>query len=336
MRVSEFSYELPRELIAQHPLPKRDSSKLMVVERATGTISSTIFSDLGKFLLPGDCLVVNNTRVIPARLYGKRETGGKVEIFLIDPFSDTPTALVKPSKKIAPGEKIMFEGGFCATILGNAQAGRYVRFDSPMEEVLAHGHVPLPPYITRVDAPRDREDYQTVYSEVKGATAAPTAGRHFTKELLSGLTASGVKTAHVTLHTNYGTFSPVKCENAEDHRMHAEEYELKSGEAVKINAARSSGGRIFAVGTTSTRTLETCASPGGDVVPGSGKTKLFIFPGYRFRIVDGLITNFHLPGSTLLMLVSAFAGTDIIKKAYAKAVQEKYRFFSYGDAMLII
>lgn len=336
MKVKEFNYELPPELIAQRPLSERDSARLMVVSRPSGEINETSFRELGKYIGKGDCLVINDTRVIPARLYGRRKTGARVEIFLIDPYAEIPTALVKPSKRITPGERIELEGGSFATVLEDAEVGRYVKFDFPMEEVLKSGHVPLPPYVGRMDTLSDREDYQTVYASREGATAAPTAGLHFTERLLEELRSGGVRIARLTLHTNYGTFSPVKTENVEDHVMHAEYYEIKTEEADIINEVKASGGRVFAVGTTSARTLETCALSGGKVASGSGKSKLFIYPGYRFKIVDGMVTNFHLPESTLLMLVSALAGKDLIREAYARAIKEKYRFFSYGDAMLIL
>ena len=335
MKVSDFDYGLPPELIAKHPLKARDHARLMVVEKKTGEISETIFSGILKYLKSGDCLVLNDTRVIPARLFGRRKTGGKVEIFLIDPFSDPPTALVRPSKKIAYMEKIDLENGRTATVLEKAEVGRYVRFDSSIKEILSSGHVPLPPYIDRSDTPEDREDYQTVYASAEGATASPTAGLHFTEDLLNKISRNGVKIARLTLHTNYGTFSPVKTSNVEDHVMHGEFYELTKEAQDIINSAKASGGRIFAVGTTSTRALETCALREGVVEASSGKSKLFIYPGYGFKIVDGIITNFHLPKSTLLMMVSAFAGKGLIEKAYRRAVEERYRFFSFGDAMLL-
>jgi S-adenosylmethionine:tRNA ribosyltransferase-isomerase len=336
MKISEFFYDLPRELIAQHPPEKRDSARLMVIKRSDGDIKNDGFRSLAKYLKKGDCLVLNDTRVIPARLFGRRKTGAKVELFLIDPYSETPTALVKPSKRISRGETIELEGGSLATVFGEAEVGRYVVFDTPIRDVLKSGHVPLPPYVDRLDTPRDREDYQTVYASREGATASPTAGLHFTKELLEEISGMGVNIARVTLHTNYGTFSPVKSENVEDHKMHEESYELRIEEADIINTAKFSGGRVIAVGTTSAKTLETCSGEDGKVKPSSGKSKLFIYPGYRFKIVDGMVTNFHLPESSLLLMVSAFAGSEVIKKAYTEAVRERYRFFSYGDAMLMI
>lgn len=336
MKVSEFNYDLPKELIASKPLPERDLARLMVVDRASGDIKGEIFRDIVKYFNRGDCLVLNDTRVLPARLYGKRKTGAKVEIFLVDPFADPPAALVRPSKKIAFGECVELEGGYTARVLGEAEVGRQVVFDRPIEEVLRSGHVPLPPYIDREDMLEDIEDYQTVYASYPGATAAPTAGLHFTEKLLREIHSAGVRIARVTLHTSYGTFSPVKTDEVEAHKMHPEYYELRGSEADIINGAKSLGGRVFAVGTTSTRVLETCASSGGKVSPASGKSNLFIYPGYRFKIVDGMITNFHIPGSTLLMMVSAFSGRGMIVEAYNKAIIERYRFFSYGDAMLLL
>lgn len=336
MKVKDFYYDLPRELIAQRPLDERDSARLMVISRATGEIKEDVFSGIGKYLMPGDCLVLNDTRVIPARLYGRRKTGGRVEIFLIEPYAQVPIALVKPSKKISEGERVELDDGSWVTVLGDAEAGRYVKFDAPIETVLKGGHVPLPPYVERPDDIRDRENYQTVYSSREGATAAPTAGLHFTEELLEELSLKGIRTATLTLHTGYGTFSPVKTEHVEDHVMHAESYEMTERCADAINSVKRSGGRVIAVGTTSARTMETCASGDGVVSGGSGKSKLFIYPGYRFKIMDGMVTNFHLPESTLIMMVSAFAGKELVMKAYMRAIEERYRFFSYGDAMLIM
>ena len=328
MKLSEFYYDLPKELIAQKPLETRDSSRLMVIDRSDSRIKEKVFGDVEEFL--------NNTRVIPARLYGKRKTGGRVEIFLLDTDTDTPRALVRPSKKVKEGEKVELEKGGAVTVLGKADVGRFVEFDSPLEDVLESGHVPLPPYIDRDDTPGDAERYQTVYAKEKGATASPTAGLHFTEELLGALKEKGVSVAYVTLHTSYGTFAPVSEEEIEDHLMHSEYYSITPENTRIINQTKSSGGRIFAVGTTSTRVLETVSSREGEVTPQNGRTNLFIYPGYKFKMIDSIITNFHLPESTLLMLVSAFAGKDLIFKAYEKAIEEKFRFFSYGDAMLII
>lgn len=336
MKLNEFYYELPKELVAQQPLEKRDRSRLLVVERRSGLIGEKKFRDIAGIIKKGDCLVLNNTRVIPVRLYGRRRTGGKVEIFLLDTSGEELRALVRPGKKLKEGEVVELESGHKATILGESSPGRIVRFNDPIEDIIKCGHMPLPPYICREDKDEDKEKYQTVYAEKDGATAAPTAGLHFTNELLSCLRSKGVKIACVTLHTSYGTFSPVKADEIEDHRMHSEYFEIDSEACDIINDTRSSGGRIFAVGTTSTRVLETVADEEGKVRPSSGETDIFIYPGYRFKIVDALVTNFHLPESTLMMLVSAFATRDLIFKAYDKAISAKFRFFSYGDAMLII
>lgn len=336
MKLSDFHYELPQELIAQAPLKERDAARLMVVDRSRGDISDHVFRDIAGYLKKGDCLVLNDTRVVPVRLLGKRRTGGKVEIFLLDTRSDVPKALVKPSARIKEGEEVELEGGIKATVLAPADTGRFVRFDAPMADVLAKGHVPLPPYINRTDSFEDREDYQTVYARKDGATASPTAGLHFTEGLLAQIKGAGVGVVHVTLHTSYGTFAPVKEENIEDHVMHSEYFEIGKEAAESINNTKASGGRVFAIGTTSARVLESSASEPGVAAPKNGYTNLFIYPGYKFKIIDSIITNFHLPGSTLLMLVSAFAGRELVLRAYMTAVERKYRFFSYGDAMLIL
>jgi S-adenosylmethionine:tRNA ribosyltransferase-isomerase len=334
-KLKDFYYELPKELIAQEPLKKRDMARLMVLDRAKRSIREHLFRDITAYFERGDCLVMNDTRVIPARLYGRRKSGGRVEIFLLDPDTDMPRALVRPSKRIKDGEEIELEGGIKATVMGREDVGRRVRFDSPIREVLSTGHVPLPPYIDRIDSPADRDDYQTVYARREGATASPTAGLHFTEDLLSSIEEKGVRTVYVTLHTSYGTFSPVTSEDIEEHNMHEEFYQMSAEAARAVNDTKSGGGRVFAVGTTSTRVLETCGGGDGRVSAAESKSNLFIYPGYKFRIVDGIITNFHLPESTLLMLVSAFAGRDFILEAYQKAINDKFRFFSYGDAMII-
>jgi S-adenosylmethionine:tRNA ribosyltransferase-isomerase len=336
MRLSDFQYDLPRELIAQKPLLSRDRSRLMVVDRSTGTISERPFRGIKDYLAPGDCMVMNDTKVVPVRLYGKRDTGGKVEIFILDPWEEENTALVRPSKRIKPGERVKLDGGYEVVVGPREGKARRVRFNAPLEEVLRTGHIPLPPYISREDDARDRHDYQTVYARKKGATAAPTAGLHFTEELLSDISGKGVLLEHVTLHTGYGTFAPVKEKRIEDHTMHSEYYELSAGSAERINSARERGHNVVSIGTTSTRVLESAADDEGVLEPRSGRTNLFIYPGYKFKIIDRLLTNFHLPGSTLLMLVSAFAGRDLILEAYRKAVERRFRFFSYGDAMFII
>lgn len=336
MKLSEFYYELPKELIAKEPLKERDSARLLVLDRSSGSISEGIFSDIKEYLCEGDCIVLNDTRVIPARLFGRRATGGKVEIFLLNPFSGKVKALIRPSKRIKEGEEIVLENGVKARVGGAADVGRFVEFDSGINDVFEGGHVPLPPYIDREDIHEDKNDYQTVYAKKDGATASPTAGLHFTRDLIDQIEAGGIKAAYVTLHTSYGTFSPVKEKNIEDHAMHSEFYELKQEAADLINNARSSGGRIISIGTTSTRVLETCADENGRLNPSSGETDLFVYPGYKFKAVDAMITNFHLPESTLLMLISAFAGKDLVFEAYKKAIDDKFRFFSYGDAMLIL
>ncbi len=346
MKLSEFYYDLSRELIAQEPLEKRDAARLMVLDRTERTITEKVFSDITDYVKKGDCLVLNDTRVIPARLYGRRKTGGKVEIFLLDldpkmpamPEKSFPAcrALIRPSKRVREGEEIELESGVRATILGPADAGRFVQFDASLEEVLRGGHVPLPPYVSREERPEDKDDYQTVFARKDGATASPTAGLHFTGELLEKLDEKGIKTAYITLHTSYGTFAPVTAENIEEHVIHAEHYEISEEAAHVINDTKASGGKVFAVGTTSTRAIETAAGKTGRVLPLAGETDLFIYPGYEFKMTDAVITNFHLPGSTLLMLVCAFAGRDLIFKAYRKAMRSGFRFFSYGDAMLII
>ncbi|MGB2650687.1 MAG: tRNA preQ1(34) S-adenosylmethionine ribosyltransferase-isomerase QueA [Candidatus Omnitrophota bacterium] len=336
MKLNEFHYDLPQELIAQEPLEKRDSSRLMVLDCENETITEESFRDITQHIRPGDCLVLNDTKVLPVRLYGKRETGGKVEIFLLNTDEEQSRALIRPSKRIKEGENIELENGVKVVVYGAADVGRFVKFDASMEKVMEVGHMPLPPYISREDQPRDRDDYQTVYARKDGATAAPTAGLHFTRDLLDELEGNGVSVVYVTLHTSYGTFAPVKEEDIEDHNMHAEYFEIGEESADIINKTKASGGRIFAVGTTSTRVLETASTKEGEVTPSNGETKLFIYPGYKFKIIDGIITNFHLPESTLLMLVSAFAGKNLIFEAYQKAIETKFRFFSYGDAMLIV
>ncbi len=323
-------------MIAQEPLRERDSSRLMVLDREDGSITDKSFRDITRYLRAGDCLVLNDTRVLPVRLHGKRETGGRVEVFVLDPGSENPRALIRPSKRVRENETIVLESGIRATVKGRADMGRYVSFNAPSKKVFEKGHMPLPPYISREDNARDKEDYQTVYALKEGATASPTAGLHFTGQLLEEIAKSGVSVAFVTLHTSYGTFAPVKEDNIEEHKMHAEYYEIEKRAADLINMTKNSGGRVFAVGTTSTRVLETAAKGRGKVVPATGKTNLFIYPGYKFKIIDSIITNFHLPESTLLMLTCAFAGKDLIFKAYQKAIDQRYRFFSYGDAMVIV
>ncbi len=341
MKTSDFYYDLPEELIAQDPLKDRSSSRLMVLDKKTGEISHHIFHDITQYLQPGDCLVLNDTKVIPARLIGSREdTGAKIELLLLKrKENDIWETLVKPGKKCRQGAKIVFgHGELRGEILEVLPDGnRLVQFhyEGIFEEVLDRlGQMPLPPYITH--KLEDKNRYQTVYAKYEGSAAAPTAGLHFTTELLQQIEQMGVKIARVTLHVGLGTFRPVKVENVLEHHMHSEYYHVTKEAADLINAVRQAGGRIISVGTTSTRTLESVADEAGVIHPGSGNTEIFIYPGYRFKAIDALITNFHLPESTLLMLVSALAGKDHIMAAYEEAVKEKYRFFSFGDAMFIV
>ena len=340
LKKSDFYFDLPQELIAQDPLEDRSSSRLLVLDKNTGEISHHIFRDIIDYLHPGDCLVLNNTKVIPARLLGEREgTGGHVEVLLLKrKEADVWETLVKPGKKCKPGQRLTFGDGLLkAEVLETVEEGnRLIRFEYEgiFEEVLDKlGEMPLPPYITH--KLEDKNRYQTVYAKYEGSAAAPTAGLHFTKELLEKIKEKGIKIAHVTLHVGLGTFRPVKVENILEHHMHSEFYMVDEEDANMINECRANGGRVIAVGTTSTRTLETVTDENGIVHPGSGWTQIFIYPGYQFKAIDCLITNFHLPESTLLMLVSALAGRENILNAYNKAVEEKYRFFSFGDAMFI-
>jgi len=341
VRLSDFDYDLPKELIAQKPVEPRDASRLMVVDRSSGAISHRYFRDLPEYLRPGDALVVNETRVMPARLLGSRErTGGAIEVLLLKRLGqDRWETLVKPGKKARPGERIVFGGGLLVgTVVGPTDyGGRVIDFsyEGVFENLLERlGQMPLPPYIhEQLDEP---ERYQTVYAREWGSAAAPTAGLHFTPELLDRLAAQGVEVHKITLHVGVGTFRPVEVEDPTQHKMHSEFYHVSPEAAAGINAVRARGGRLVTVGTTSVRTLETAADEDGILHPGEGWTDIFIYPGYRFKIVDSLVTNFHLPKSTLLMLVSALAGHDLIMKAYREAVAERYRFFSFGDAMLIL
>lgn len=341
MDVKDFYYELPQELIAQDPLKDRSGSRLMVLGRRDGSVEHHMFREITDYLQSGDCLVLNNTKVLPARLYGIKEgTQAGIELLLLRRMDgDRWETLVKPGKKAKIGTKIRFgEGLLMGEIVDIAQEGnRIIRFSYQgiFEELLDKlGEMPLPPYIThRLE---DQQRYQTVYAKEEGSAAAPTAGLHFTPQLLEQIRDKGVVIAEVTLHVGLGTFRPVKAENVLDHHMHAEYYDVKQEQADKINRAKAEGHRIIAVGTTSTRTLESVADENGYVKAAGGWTQIFIYPGYRFRCIDGLITNFHLPESTLIMLVSALAGREHVLGAYAKAVQERYRFFSFGDAMLVI
>ena len=340
MDVKAFDYDLPEELIAQDPLEDRSSSRLMVLDKKTGDIEHKIFRDVVDYLQPGDCLVLNNTKVIPARLFGVKEgTEAKIEILLLKrKENDIWETLVKPGKKCKPGVKISFgEGLLTGEVLEVVEDGnRLIQFhyDGIFEEILDQlGQMPLPPYITH--QLKDKNRYQTVYAKYDGSAAAPTAGLHFTPELLQQIRDMGIDIAEVTLHVGLGTFRPVKVDTIEEHHMHSEFYRIEQSEADKINRAKANGHRVIAVGTTSTRTLESATEEDGTLREKSGWTDIFIYPGYKFKVIDALITNFHLPQSTLVMLVSALAGREHILAAYKKAVEEKYRFFSFGDAMLI-
>ena len=339
MRTHDFYYELPPELIAQTPLTQRDSSRLLIMDRETGAVQHRHFHDLTEELRPGDCLVLNNSRVLPARLLGKRATGGAVEVLLLkDTGGDTWECLTKPGRKTPVGAELSFgDGLLTATVVGAQEDGnKLVQFHyrGIFLEILEQlGKMPLPPYIK--EELQDRERYQTVYSKVNGSAAAPTAGLHFTPELLAAIEAKGVRLAWVTLHVGLGTFRPVKAEEITEHHMHAEFCMLSAETAALLNETRARGGRIICVGTTSCRTLESFAAEDGSFTERSGWTDIFIYPGYRFKAMDALITNFHLPESTLIMLVSAFAGREKVLNAYKIAVEQRYRFFSFGDAMFI-
>mgnify|MGYP005807700295 FL=1 len=340
MKTSDFYYELPQELIAQDPLEDRSASRLMHLDKRTGELEHTDFKHIVKYLRPGDCLVINDTKVIPARLYGrKKDTGAVIEILLLKrKENDIWECLVKPGKKARPGAEIIFGDGILqGRILEIGEEGnRLIQFsyEGIFEEILDQlGEMPLPPYITH--KLKDKDRYQTVYAKHEGSAAAPTAGLHFTRELMDQVEAMGVKIAHVTLHVGLGTFRPVKVDDVENHHMHSEFYVVEEDQAQLINDTHKNGGRVISVGTTSCRTLESAAGEDGTVRAGSGWTEIFIYPGYRFQVIDGLITNFHLPESTLLMLVSALAGKEHILHAYEEAVRMGYRFFSFGDAMMI-
>lgn len=339
MNVSDFYYDLPEELIAQTPIEKRDESRLMVLNRKDQSIEHKQFKDIIDYLEPGDCLVRNNTKVIPARLYGKKATGAKIEFLLLNQIEgDIWESIVRPGHKLKPGTEVEFGDGLLkATVLDIMPGGtRKVEFkyEGIFNEILDKiGLMPLPPYIH--ESLKDKDRYQTVYARYEGSAAAPTAGLHFTPELFEKLKQKGVEVANVTLHVGIGTFRPVKVENVEEHHMHSEHYYIKQEDVDKINNAKKNGKRVIAIGTTSCRVLETIADEKGKVKPTEGDTQIFIYPGYKFKCLDGLITNFHLPESTLIMLVSALAGKEYIMKAYNEAVKERYRFFSFGDAMFI-
>ncbi|URZ16770.1 tRNA preQ1(34) S-adenosylmethionine ribosyltransferase-isomerase QueA [Clostridium felsineum] len=340
MQLEDFDYYLPEELIAQHPCDKRDECRLMVMNKKSGEVEHKIFKDIINYLNTGDCLVLNDTRVLPARLIGnKMETGGKMEFLLLKRIDkDTWETLVKPGKRAKVGAKFEFGNGILkAEVKSIGEDGNRIvefQYDGIFEEILDElGQMPLPPYIT--EELENKEEYQTVYSKNNGSAAAPTAGLHFTNELLNKIRAKGIKTVFLTLHVGLGTFRPVKVENVESHHMHSEFYMLSKESADIINETKKNGGRVISVGTTSTRTLETIADEDGKVREQSGWTDIYIYPGYKYKIVDGLITNFHLPKSTLVMLVSALSSRENILNAYKNAVENKYRFFSFGDAMFI-
>lgn len=346
LNVSDYDYFLPEEQIAQDPLADRSSSKLLVLDKNTGKTSHHVFKEVIDFLNPGDCLCINNTKVIPARLIGRKKTGGVVEVLLLKRLEDEKSkweVLTRPGKKARVGDKIIFGGEgeydfelLCRVTEVKDDGNRIVEFeyDGIFEEILDKlGQMPLPPYIThRLE---DKNRYQTVYAKIEGSAAAPTAGLHFTKDLLEKIKEKGVKIVSVTLHVGLGTFRPVQVENILDHKMHSEYYEVSEETAKILNDTKAAGGRIISVGTTSTRTLESVTDENGVIHAGSGETEIFIYPGYKFKAVDALITNFHLPKSTLIMLVSALAGRENVLNAYREAVNNKYRFFSFGDAMLI-
>jgi S-adenosylmethionine:tRNA ribosyltransferase-isomerase len=340
MNVKDFDYDLPEELIAQDPLEDRSSSRLMILDKTTGQIRHHRFFEIPRYLKPGDCLVLNNTKVIPARLFGVKEgTGAQIEILLLKRIEkDLWETLVRPGKKMKPGARVIFGDGLLrGEVEAIAEEGnRLIRFsyEGIFEEILDQlGQMPLPPYITH--QLKDKNRYQTVYARYDGSAAAPTAGLHFTPELLQQIRDTGVKIAEVTLHVGLGTFRPVKVEEVTEHHMHSEYYSITKEAADLINNTRKAGGRIICVGTTSCRTIESAADEAGNLKESSGWTDIFIYPGYQFKVMDGLITNFHLPQSTLIMLVSALAGREHVLAAYREAVKEKYRFFSFGDAMFL-
>ena len=341
MQRTDFHFELPEGLIAQRPVTPRSASRLLVLDGASGMLADRTFRELPRLLREGDVLVFNDTRVVPARVHGTKDTGGKVEL-LLERAESADTALVqaRSAKGLKPGATLTLPGGHSARMLGREGDLFRLRFSSGVLEFFeAHGEVPLPPYIVRLPDDADREQYQTVYARIPGAVAAPTAGLHFDNDLLAEIEARGVRRAFVTLHVGAGTFQPVRADDIDEHEMHREYLEVGAGACAAINAARAAGGRVIAVGTTVVRSLETAAAADGgtgrvrELAPYRGATRLFIRPGYRFRAIDALVTNFHLPESTLLMLCAAFVGTAVLKQAYAHAVAARYRFFSYGDAM---
>lgn len=347
MLVSDFHYGLPDELIARYPAPHRDSSRLMVLTRQQCQIEESAFNRIGSWLSAGDLLVLNDTRVIPARLFGTKESGGRVEIFLVEGQETRGKAqdnlwrcMLRSSKPCKPGQQIALPDGVTAEIIDRESEQQWLvrffgsdNFDAWLQQA---GEMPIPPYLGRPGEELDRERYQTVYAAEPGAVAAPTAGLHFTPQLLEALRRSGITTAQLTLHVGLGTFQPLRVARVQEHRIHRERYCIPAETAAAIAATRAAGGRIIAVGTTAARTLEYAADEKGVVHPGKGEADIFIYPGYRFKVIDALLTNFHLPESTLLMLVSAFAGQDFVMQAYRRAVEQRFRFYSYGDAMLIL
>jgi S-adenosylmethionine:tRNA ribosyltransferase-isomerase len=342
MLLENFDYELPPELIAQQPAERRDAARLMTLDRSSGSIGETSIAEIAALFRPGDLLVINDTRVIPARLTGNKESGGRVEVFLVRRLpgeAEVWTCLIKASKQPVPGSRIILPGGAVATVLERNEGGDWqVAFaagENFSDWLDQYGSIPLPPYIRRSAAEADRERYQTVFAQQRGAVAAPTAGLHFTAELLAAIRARGVEIATLTLHVGLGTFMPVRVERVSDHRMHREHYHIPEETALAVNSRKIDGRRVVALGTTAARALEHAAASSGMVRGGDGEADIFIYPGYVFRVVDALITNFHLPKSTLLMLVSAFAGKDFLLGAYEEAVRRRFRFFSYGDAMFI-
>ena len=338
MKTSDFSFDLPAELIAQYPPEERGTSRMMVLDRSAGTFSDRHIQDITEYFGPDDIMVVNNTKVRKARLYGTSSTGGKVEFFLLHPFSSTRWSVIcKKSRKQTVGKSYDFPGDVTGTIIQDDGDSKVLEFSVSIDDTYLdkYAHVPLPPYIKRSDEEADSDRYQTVYAKELGSVAAPTAGLHFTDAILNALRAKRTQILEVTLHVGAGTFFPVRTENIEDHKMHTESYTITEEVAQALNKAKASGKRITAVGTTSMRTLESSCSD-GIIQAGSSSTSIFIYPGYKFKFVDRLFTNFHTPESTLLMLVSAFAGQDLIMRSYNHAVQERYRFFSYGDCMIIL
>ena len=343
MLVKDFNFDLPPDLIANYPAPERDGSRLMLLDRAAMSVTEDYFKNISAYFKPGDLLVMNDTRVMPARLFGHKDSGGKVEIFLVRRVTgacERWSCLLRASKRFQEGQRILLASGMDATVCCRLDDESWqIEFSGPEPFDVwleREGHIPLPPYLQRADDDNDRERYQTVFSKTPGAVAAPTAGLHFTRELLKDLETKGIETACLTLHTGLGTFQPVRVKRVEDHKIHSERFSIPIATTEAIRSTKTRGGRVIAVGTTTTRTLEYAADCAGNVVAGEGEANIFIYPGYSFRVVDAMITNFHLPESTLLMLVSAFAGSDYIQKSYREAISRNFRFYSYGDAMLIV